>query len=137
VRRTQWFAQFNNNIARAKADFEDSLTVTPVQDTKLVKVEFTYSKPEDCRAIVFDLISTHLENQKQTQVNSLLDRTTVLNNVRIKAEAQLKILRADMREKQVRLNMDGGAIGGVGSRLGTKDVELSKLVQEQVEAHSG
>jgi capsular exopolysaccharide synthesis family protein len=134
VRRTQWFAQFNNNIARAKADFEDSLTVTPVQDTKLVKVEFTYSKPEDCRAIVFDLISTHLENQKQTQVNSLLDRTTVLNNVRIKAEAQLKILRADMREKQVRLNMDGGAIGGVGSRLGTKDVELSKLVQEQVEA---
>src|SRR5437763_7532293 len=57
VRRTQWFAQFNNNIAKAKADFEDCLSVTPVQDTKLVRVEFTYSKPEDCRAIVFDLIS--------------------------------------------------------------------------------
>ena len=134
VRRTQWFAQFGGNIAKAKADFEDCLTVTPVQDTKLVKVEFTYSKPEDCRAIVYDLISTHLETQKQVQVSSLLDRTTVLNNQRIKGEAELKILRADMREKQVRLNMDGGAIGGVGSRLGTKDVELSKLVQEQVEA---
>jgi succinoglycan biosynthesis transport protein ExoP len=134
VRRTQWFAQFNNNIAKAKADFEESLTVTPVQDTKLVKVEFTYSKPEDCRSIVFDLISTHLENQKQTQVNALLDRTTVLNNSRIKIEASLKILRADMQEKAVRLNMDGGAVGAIGSRLGTKDVELTKLVQEQVEA---
>jgi tyrosine-protein kinase Etk/Wzc len=135
VRRTSWFAQFNNNIAAAKADFEDSLTVTPVQDTKLVKVEFTYSVPKDCRAIVFELISTHLENQKQSQVNALLDRTTVLNNVRIKAEASLKILRADMRERQVRLNLDGGGTAsGVGSRLGTKDVELGKLVQEQVEA---
>ncbi|MDB5319525.1 MAG: hypothetical protein JWN40_1156 [Phycisphaerales bacterium] len=134
VRRTMWFAQFNNNIAAAKADFEDSLSVTPIQDTKLVKVEFTYSEPKDCRAIVFDLISTHLENQKQSQVNTLLDRTSVLNNVRIKAEASLKILRNDMREKQVRLNVDGGSIGGVGSRLGTKDLELSALVKEQIEA---
>src|SRR5436305_15141730 len=98
VRRTQWFAQFNNNIAKAKADFEDCLSVTPVQDTKLVRVEFTYSRPDDCRAIVFDLISTHLENQKQSQVNQLLDRTTVLNNIRVKAEVRLRDLRPDMRE---------------------------------------
>src|SRR5436305_10663801 len=40
-----------------------------------------------------------------------------------------------MREKQVRLNIDGGgSVGAMGSRLGTKDIELSKLVQEQVEA---
>jgi capsular exopolysaccharide synthesis family protein len=134
VRRTQWFAQFNNNIARAKADFEDCLSVTPVQDTKLVRVEFTYSRPEDCRAIVFDLISTHLENQKQTQVNQLLDRTTVLNNIRIKSEAHLKELRADMREKAVKLNIDGGTVGPVGGQLSVKDMELSKLVQEQIEA---
>jgi succinoglycan biosynthesis transport protein ExoP len=134
IRQTHWFAQFDKNIAKAKADFEDCLSVTPMQDTKLVKVEFTYSRPEDCRAIVFDLISTHLENQRKSQTDTLLDRTAVLNNVRIKTEARLKDLRSEMREQQVQLNIGGGAIGGAGARLGVKEMELSKMVGEQIEA---
>ena len=109
--------QFNNNIPKAKADFEDCLSVTPMQDTSLVKVEFTYSDPEDCRTIVFDLISTHLENQRKSQTDSLLDRTAVLNNMVIKVEARLKDLRSDMRSKQVALNIEGGAVGSGGRGL--------------------
>jgi capsular exopolysaccharide synthesis family protein len=134
IRRTQWFSQFNNNIPKAKADFEDCLSVTPMQDTSLVKVEFTYSRPEDCRTIVFDLISTHLENQRKSQTDNLLDRTSVLNNMRIKVEARLKDLRSDMRQKQVALNIEGGAVGAAGARVSVKDMELSKLVSEQIEA---
>lgn len=134
IRKTQWFAQFNNNIPKAKADFEDCLSVTPMQDTSLVKVEFTYSRPEDCRTIVFDLISTHLENQRKSQTDTLLDRTSVLNNMRIKVEAALKDKRDNMRTKQVQLNIDGGAVGAAGAGLGVKDMELSKLVSERIEA---
>jgi capsular exopolysaccharide synthesis family protein len=130
IRKTQWFAQFNGNIPRAKADFEDSLTVTPMQDTKLVKIEFTYSKPDDCKTMVLDLVNTHLENQKQVQTEFLLDRTSMLNNVKIKTDARLKDLRAEMREKQIKVNTDGGGIG----RIGAKEMELSKLVAEQVDA---
>jgi len=135
IRRTSWFAQFNNDIRRAKEDFEDKLAVTPIQDTKLVKVEFTYSKPDDCRTIVFELVSAHLENQKQTQTNALLDRTSTLTNLRVKTEASLKELRSTMREKQVQLNLNGGGVnaGGLG-QVGVKQLELSKLVQEQIEA---
>jgi capsular exopolysaccharide synthesis family protein len=134
IRRTQWFAQFDNNIPKAKADFEDCLSVTPMQDTSLVKVEFTYSRPEDCRTIVFDLISTHLENQRKSTTDTLLDRTSVLNNMRIKVEAALKDKRDNMRTKQVQLNIDGGAVGAAGAGLGVKDMELSKLVSERIEA---
>ena len=132
VRKTQWFNQFNGDIAKAKADFEKNLSVSPLQDTKLVRVEFTYSKPDDCKTIVQNLVATHLEQQKQFQIDTLADRTTILNNVRIKAEMRKKELDAEMREKQIRLNTDGGTVGM--GKVGVKEMELSKLVGEQVEA---
>ncbi|HEY7117450.1 MAG TPA: hypothetical protein VH475_12755, partial [Tepidisphaeraceae bacterium] len=130
VRKTRWFAQFGGDIRKAKADFEDNLSVTPVQDTKLVKVEFTYAEPVDCKTIVYELVSTYLEDQKKFTIDSLLDRTSMLNNVRIKTEARLKDLRNEMHEKQIKLNTDGGGIG----RAGVKEMELSKLISEQIDA---
>ncbi len=130
LRKTQWFRQFNGDIRRAKADFDDSVDVTPVQDTKLVRVEFTYSKPEDCKTIVQELISTHLEDQKRQQTESLLDRTSMLNNIKIKAEMRLKDLTSEMKQKSIQLNLEGGGIG----RIGIKEIELSKLAGELIDA---
>jgi capsular exopolysaccharide synthesis family protein len=130
VRRTHWFSQFNGDIREAKANFERNLSVTPLQDTKFVKVEFTYAKPEDCKTVVFELVSTFLEEQKKRNTDELLDRTSMLNNVKIKSEMRMKDLTSEMKEKQVKLNLDGGGIG----RIGIKEMELSKLVGEQVEA---
>lgn len=130
VRQTNWFRQFNNNFAKAKQDFEDSLTVTPLQDTKLVKIEFTYSDPDDCKTIVRELVDAHIEEQKKSAVDVLGDRSYTLNTVKIRIDARLKQITEDMRQKQINLNIDGGGIG----RMGMKDMELSKLVQEYIEA---
>ena len=130
VRQTRWFQQFNNNLARAKQDFEDCLTVTPLQDTKLVKIEFTYSEPADCKTIVRELVDTHIQDQKQSASDNLGDRTQMLNTVKQKIDFRLKQLTDDMRNKQIQLNIDGGGIG----RMGMKEMELSKLVQEHIEA---
>jgi capsular exopolysaccharide synthesis family protein len=130
VRRTHWFSQFGGDTRRAKAEFEDGLSVTPIQDTKLVRIEFTYAKPDDCKTIVQELVTTHLDEQRRLAQDALLDRTSTLNNVKIKADSRLKDLRQEMRAKQIQLNVDGGGIG----RIGVKEMELSKLVGEQVEA---
>jgi len=130
VRQTKWFRQFNNDFAKAKQDFEDSLTVTPLQDTKLVKIEFTYSDPDDCKTIVRELVDAHIEEQKKSAVDVLGDRSYSLNTVKFKIEGRLKQITDDMRQKQIMLNNDGGGVG----RMGMKDMELSKLVQEYIEA---
>jgi capsular exopolysaccharide synthesis family protein len=130
IRKTRWFRQFNNDIARAKADFEDKLSVVPLSDTKLVSIEFTDMIPQDCRDIVYDLVATHLEEQRQLQTLTLLDRTQMLNTVRIKVESRMKDLEGEMRELQIRLNIDGGSIG----KVGIKEIELSRLVSERIEA---
>src|SRR5438034_10172249 len=63
VRKTKWFGQFGGDLRKAKLDFQDNLSVTPLQDTKLVKVEFTYSEPADTKTIVQDLVQTYLTSR--------------------------------------------------------------------------
>jgi polysaccharide biosynthesis transport protein len=127
--KTRWFKQFKD-MAEAKQDFEDNLRVVPLQDTKLVQIDFTNTNPEDCRTIVQELVSTHLEEQRQLQTMNLLDRTQMLNTVRIKGESRMRDLDGEMKELQIKLNTDGGSIG----RVGIKEIELSKLVGERIEA---
>ncbi|HYE18465.1 MAG TPA: polysaccharide biosynthesis tyrosine autokinase [Tepidisphaeraceae bacterium] len=130
VRKTQWFKQFDQDVRRAKEDFEKNLSVDPITDTKLIRVRFTYSVPDDCKTIVQDLVSTHLEDQKRVETQTLMDRTSMLNNVKIKAETRLKDVGAEMRQRSITLNLEGGGIG----RIGVKEMELSKLTGEMIEA---
>jgi capsular exopolysaccharide synthesis family protein len=127
--KTRWFRQFKD-IAEAKQDFEDNLRVVPLQDTKLVQIDFTNSSPDDCRTIVQELVSTHLEEQRQLQTLNLLDRTQMLNTVRIKCESRMRDLETEMRQTQLDLNTDGGSVG----KLGLKEMELSHLVGDKLEA---
>ena len=47
IRKTQWWKQFNNDVRKAKTGLEDNLDVSPIAETKLVRVRFTDSVPED------------------------------------------------------------------------------------------
>ena len=127
--KTRWFRQFKD-VAEAKQDFEDNLRVSPLQDTKLVQIEFTNRSPDDCRTVVQELVQTHLEDQRQIQTLTLLDRTQMLNTVRIKGDSRMRDLEQEIKELQLRLNTDGGAVG----RLGIKEIELTRLVSEKIEA---
>jgi capsular exopolysaccharide synthesis family protein len=128
VRDTQWFRQFNGDLSKARADFEENLAVTPLQDTKLVKIEFTYAVPRDCKTIVYDLVSTYLEQQYSNQMSSLGERSKVLKSLKDKANSRLQALAVEKQAAQVRLNTDGSGMG----RIGAKEIELSKLVGDQI-----
>jgi hypothetical protein len=134
TRKTQWFKESDNPLERAEW-LRDHLHVSVLSGTSLIQVSLPDLRdPAERKTIVQAICQAYLEGQRSQRNNELLDRTMALNNVRIKAEASLKILRADMREKTVRLNIDGGAVGGIGNRLGVKEMELSRIVQEHVKA---
>ncbi len=132
-RKTHWFKESDNPIERADW-LRDHLRVAVLPGTALIQVSLEdLADPVDRQTIVEDICSTYLEGQRSERTNQLLDRTTMLNNVRIKNEARLKELRADMREKQLKLNLEGSGVGGTG-RTGVKDMELTKLVEVQIDA---
>jgi polysaccharide biosynthesis transport protein len=54
----------------------------------------------------------------------------VLNRLKDKASARLQALAVEKQAAQVRLNTDGSGMG----RIGAKEIELSKLVGEQIDA---
>src|SRR6266545_2579163 len=60
VRKTDWFKSFGNNIVKAKEDLLDKLDVNAVPDTRLVAISMSYSKPEDTKTIVEELVTQHL-----------------------------------------------------------------------------
>jgi len=132
ARKTNWFKESDNPLERA-AWLRDHLKVTALAGTSLIQVTLDdVADPAERKAIVQEICATYLDNQRQAHNNDLLDQTASLNNVRIRTEAALKELRSAMREKQVQLNLSGG--GGNPGRAGVKEIELSKLVQEQVES---
>ena len=134
TRKTRWFKASDNPLERAEW-LRDHLHVTVLPGTSLIQVSLPdLADPADRKTVVQAICQMYIESQRSQHSDELLDRTMTLNNVRIKAEASLKILRADMREKIVRLNLDGAAVGGVKNSLGIKEMELSRLVQEQVDA---
>jgi hypothetical protein len=134
TRKTRWFKESDNPLERAEW-LRDHLHVTVLPGTSLIQVSLPdLADAGERKTVVQAICQTYLESQRSQHSDELLDRTMTLNNTRIKIEASLKILRADMREKAVQLNLDGVAVGGAHNGLGIKEIELSRLVQEQVEA---
>src|SRR5436190_20151727 len=69
VRATDWFKQFiktpggTPDIAAAKDDLMEHLSVVPLQDTKIISVQMTYRVRGDTKTIVEEVVNQHLENQ--------------------------------------------------------------------------
>ncbi len=130
VRKTDWFKSFNGNVVKAKEELLDNLRVSAVPETRLVAVSMTYSKPEDCRTIVEDVVSQHLALQQEASAFRVLERTQLLNNLKQKYQFRLRDLTQDLRDKAIKLSIDGM---GTPGRLSTKEVELSEDLKKHFE----
>src|SRR5205823_45466 len=86
--------------------------------------------PSERKTILQEICSSCIEEEKQRRSMQILDRTQMLNSMRIKVEFTLKNLVTDMREKAIALNAAGGAVG----RVGFMEMELNRLVPELVDA---
>jgi uncharacterized protein involved in exopolysaccharide biosynthesis len=130
TRKTNWFTAANDPLERA-AWLRDHLKAHAIPGTPLIEVSLNdVGDPKDRKTILREICSVYLDSQRVERGDDLLDRTQMLNTLKIKTTMRLKDLSAEMKEKQIRLNIDGGSVG----RIGVKDMELSKLLAEQVEA---
>jgi uncharacterized protein involved in exopolysaccharide biosynthesis len=131
TRKTHWF-QEGAADPRERADWlRKHLRVTALAGTSLVQVSLEgVADPGERRTIVEEVCSSFLEAERAARKNDSLERNDVLNNMRIKIEAALKDVRDVLRTKKVQLSLEGVT----GSRLNVKEMELSKIAQEQIEA---
>ena len=129
LRDTSWFKQFETP-EDAKADLMDSLSVSPLPDSKLVMISMSYSDPKDCRDIVEAVVNEHIRVQQDLARGRELERSRDLNNFKQRYQFTLGELRREMEEKGSRLSIDGG---GTPGRLTGLELELSNLLNTQLE----
>ena len=133
IRKTDWFKGFGGNPVKAKEDLLDKLDVIAIPETRLVSVAMSYSKPEDCKTIVQEIVQQHLDDQRQASQNKILERSQALNNLKQRYSFRLRDLGQDLRDKAIKLSIDGM---GTPGRLSTKEIELSDLLKKQFEYQS-
>ncbi len=130
TRKTSWFTSANDPHGRT-IWLRDHLHVKQVEGTPMIEVSLPdIADPSERRTILREICDTYLTTASKQQTDVLGDRTSVLNTVKLKIELRLKQITDDMRQKQMQLNMDGAGVG----RVGMKDMELSKLVDQMINA---
>lgn len=138
IRATTWFNQFKRpddtvDIAEAKDDLYDKFAVTPITDSKLIAVSFTYHVPNDCRIVVENIVDKHLENERKRVADKTVGRQQLLNNLRVRYETRIRELKQEITLKAAKLQIDGfGRPGGIGQ----KEMELQQLLLERIKAEN-
>ena len=128
TRKTTWFKKFNNNIPAAKEDFLDNYTVTPITDTRLVKIEFTTSIPRDCQTIVKEIGSVHIAAEVERISLFGQQQSIQLSQLRAKYSSQSREVGVKLDRLRTQVNSSGGQ---VISRASLKENQLDKLRSEK------
>src|SRR5687767_588446 len=130
IRKTSWWASFGGDWNAAKEDLLDNFRADVVPESRLISVKMSSRNRDDTKVIVNDIVNRHLENQKQIKTNQQLERSVMLNNLKTRYQFRKDDLGRELREKAVRLSIDGM---GVPGRLSAKEVELQDLLKTQFE----
>jgi capsular exopolysaccharide synthesis family protein len=144
IRKTQWFKDFLIkqkqpdgtfrevlDDADAKVDLQDSFDASPIPDSRLIQVSMTYKLASDCKTIVEEIVTRHLQQQAKILNDKTEERSLMLRKLKTGYEAKLRDLKDDTYAKLAKLNA-AGAGSPNGYFLNPKDVELSKLVEGQM-----
>jgi capsular exopolysaccharide synthesis family protein len=116
VRDTGWFKQFVStsaggnqgpDMAAAKADLYDKLSIVPLVETKLIQVSFSYSNPEDCKTIIEELVDEHLQEQNALKSATLLVRKQDLSLTKSTLTLKNNRLKETIATLQSELNKEG------------------------------
>jgi succinoglycan biosynthesis transport protein ExoP len=125
IRKTTWFQGFKGDIYKAKEDLIDNFRADVIPESKLISIRFSHSDKNACKTVVEDIVNKHLENQKTISQNEQLKRSVMLNNLKQRYQFRKDELSRDLREKAVRLSIDGM---GTPGRLSAKEVEMQNLL---------
>lgn len=125
VRRTQWF-RASGDVDERAAWLRDHVRVTAVPGTSLIEIALPDLKDaSERKAILFAVAGVYLDANGGPNPG---DRREVLQRLQTKARDRLTTLVQERGQAQARLNAGGG------DRIATKEIELSRLIAEQIDA---
>ena len=133
LRNTGWFQQFKGDVSAAKDDLVDRLTITPIPDTKVIKIQASTSDPKDAKIIVEQLVEQHLRQQGEIRRNVELRRSQALNEMRNLNQIRLNELNEQLRQRGSKLAVDAM---GVPGHLNAKETEAGHLISMLAERES-
>lgn len=111
--------------------FVQAIRARAIPDTNVIEVSIDPGfAGKDAPALAEALVNQHLQNEALIGQNALLERSVVLNNLKQRYQFRKDELGRDLREKAVRLSIDGM---GTPGRLSAKEVELQDALKQQFE----
>ncbi|MDW8262023.1 MAG: polysaccharide biosynthesis tyrosine autokinase [Phycisphaerales bacterium] len=135
IQNTEWIAQFRRangslDVAKAREDLEDHFSVSPIQDSQLIRVSMTCKNPKDARIIVQDLVNEHLNSQDKARRDRTTSRNEQLQNIKRRLDFNINQKNVEIRSAQKELNDNGMAVVG---RMSPRETELYELTRKVIE----
>lgn len=148
IRQTSWFKQFVYNqpqadgasrdvvdTGAAKLELQDRFTATAIPDSQLIKIEMSCADPQDAVKIIDDIVNTHLDQQRSQSTNKMLDKTSTLNNLKLRLEQHIRELSDRQNNLMMHLNL--GQVGNSTGRYTATDMEYQATISKQIEMQAG
>lgn len=129
IRQTSWWNQFNKPLEEAKEDLEDNFSVAPIMNSRLIRVAFQYSVASDTKTIVEELVTKHINNQKEFTTATLRGKASPLEHQVELYETRLNALMTRVRDKSRQIGDDTSGTSIV-------QFELNRLFDERLRVES-
>ena len=126
IRKTAWFQQFKGPLEQ-KEDLEDNFSVTPVTNSRLIRIAMQYRVPENSKTIVSEIVEKHIADQATFTRKNFEDKS-----------APLKKTAADLEQKLQNLLGRIGHLSKTAGPDGTSmtQIEINRLMEEKVDIES-
>jgi capsular exopolysaccharide synthesis family protein len=97
IRTTDWFKSFATP-SLARQNLMKNFGVNAIPETRLISVEMQYSKPEDAKTIVEEIVKQQISNQDSAVIEQASTRLGELNNLKSRYELELRNVQRDMKD---------------------------------------
>jgi len=95
IKQTAYYRWYKSDADLAAEGLQDDLSVTPVPNTRLIRVALTCRNPEEARAIVRAVVDRYRENFLDAQRNQALKELETLRNSLDRLHTELEQKRAE------------------------------------------
>ncbi|CAN5457649.1 hypothetical protein BH09PLA1_BH09PLA1_30320 [soil metagenome] len=131
--KTKWFKSFRDGT-EARQWLEKHFHAVSIPESKLIRVWLEpIESQKEAKAIVTDIVNTHLEQQRSLSTQKALDRTQALTGLKTKYEIRIRELSD--RQNNLMLRMQMGKPGS-SERYTTIDLELQDAITRRGDADS-
>ncbi|MBC7784189.1 MAG: polysaccharide biosynthesis tyrosine autokinase [Burkholderiales bacterium] len=144
VRESKWFKSFEDEVqgkvannqdataspaVLAKEDLTNNFRVSPVTDTKLLRVTMDTKDPVDGQTIIQAIVGEHITNQQKATSDRANADLARAREWKFRYERDWQSAKDALNAAAAKLSGGEGAVGG---RFGAREMEMSHLMSEHV-----